>query len=445
MLRMLSVFVLSQIAIPIGFAATLPGYRPQSLAVVEIEPADLKTLVSALALNGDEVQAAHAALTAYRDAIRQGAAEARAAIAAAKPEGAVEAAGDEVRRTQAMESVRDRIEARRRAGEFAGDEAALREAFQEAAREAQAELDLAVEAGAQLEGWGDAFRLQANVLTQWHDLKDAHTAHVREALNVIAGDERAAALNRWWLETAARRMLKRGRLSAEVFAPASSLDSSDRGTVLFQDAESHWLREHAHVVAARDVALRNLPVRAAEAVATNRPSAWRYALEDAMATREAVRNHAIEGIDMFAVLLDEEDAQGFRERARRAAFPGVWRRDRADRVLHAALEAGGLDAAQRGMVTALRMEHEALVVPLALAHQDAMVHEEGRMLVDQDVAQAARFMRGDQPAASPTPYLDEAKARRKELVDDTLLRLRGILTEAQWDSLPGTRTVPTRD
>ncbi len=445
MMRLLSIALLFFVASESRAGTSVPGYRPQSLAMAEIKPSDLRTLALTFELSGEELQAAHAAMTAYQDSVRQGASETRAAIAAAMPEGAVEVASDEVRWTQAMESVRDRIEARRRAGEFAGDEAALREAFQEAAREAQAALDLTVEAGERLPGWGDSFKEQANVLAKWYDLKDAYAASLRATLYGIVGDEGEAALDVWWLESAARRMMKRGRLSAEAFDPTSKLAPEDLASAVFRDIESHWIREHAQLVAARENALRYLPIRAADAISANQLNAWKHALDDAMARRESVRNHAIEGIEMFAILLDAGTAEQYRERARRDAFPGVWRRDRADRALASALTAGGLDAAQRGMVIALQMEHETLEKTLAHAYQNAMILEEGRVLMDQDVDQAVRFMRVERGERMPTPNLDEAKARRKELIDDTMLRLRAILTEAPWESIPGTRSAPVSD
>jgi hypothetical protein len=414
--------------------------------VAEVDPQDLRTLVSLLGLRGDEVKAAHAALTTYCDAIKQGGAEARADIAATQPEGAVEAANNEVRRTQAMEAVREGIEARRRAGEFAGDDAALREALQEAAREAQEELDRSISEGDRLPGWGESFQTQASRLAQWYDDREVLGHRLRAELMAIAGEDRQAALDRWWAESAVRRAMKRGRLSAEAFDPASALDSNTlASSPLLLDAYAHWLQRHAPIVAARDEQIRRLPLIAADAVVRSQLNVWKNGVQDTLAAREAVRDHAVAGVEDFAVLLSVSEAELLRGRARRTAFPSVWRRDRAARALRAALERLTLDDAQRAMVVALQMEHDALAEATALAHQHAVMAEEAIILANQDVAQAVRFIGGERDEKSPTPALDEIKRRRRELVDDTMQRLRAMLTDAQWESLPGTRSSPVRD
>jgi hypothetical protein len=429
-----------------AFAATLPGYRPQDLARGAIAPADIRTLAAALSLDGDDVQQAHAAMSTYRDAMEVGAAQARAEIRANVVTGAAAHANAVTSRKAMLDAVRDQIDARQRTGEFLGDDSAMREAYEEAMADAERELSETREAGAQLPGWGDAFLAQASVLGEWYVSSDAHLQTVRAELAEIAGEERQDAFELWWLNTLLERSIKRARLAGERLDPDVPLAGLGLGDdVTLADVRQDWRESHWPLLEARDIAVRKLPEFAADAISRGNIASWRRAVERAIAAREAVRDHAWQGVQMRAVILDDVTAAAYIKASMKLAYPAITRRDRAMRVLVAAIARPDLDESQRAMTMALQLEHESLVNEIQSRHLLAILADEGQLLVDQDVVRVSTYFPGTKIERNGTPRLEASSAERKKFIADTMSRLQSILTEEQWGQLPGTRTQPVRD
>ena len=448
-----------------AISATLPGYRPQDLGRRGVVPADIRTLAAALSLDGDDVQQAHAAMSAYRDAMETGVLKARAEIGSFVVTGAVEHANSVSVRREMLDAVRDQIDTRQRSGEFLGDANAMREAYEEAMAEAERELSETREAGAQLPGWGDAFRDQAAVLSEWYDISDAHLQAVRASLAQIAGEERQEAFDRWWLDTLLERSIKHGRLAGErldPYVPLKNLVLEDEASLKFgggsvitvpigtlcamlADVRRAWRESHWPLLNARDIAVRELPIFAADAIDRGKIGSWRRAVEQAIAAREAVRDHAWQGVQELAILLDDVSKAAFMNASMKLAYPAITRRDRAMRVLLSAIARPDLEESQRAMAMALQLEHQSLVSEVQSRHLSAVLADEGQLLVDQDVMRVLSYFPGTKIGRKGTPHLEASSAERKKFTADTMARLQSILTAEQWKQLPGTRTQPVRD
>jgi hypothetical protein len=426
---------------PSSAATRLPGLQPSELGRLVINPSDIRALNASLELDTATLLQAHEAMKRYETAVQDGSREVLAALAALEPAEAVAAAAREQERTAWVEQVRDRIEARRRAGEFRDNPGAAREAWQEAMDEAEQEAELARRDTAQIEGWANAFPKQASVLAAWYDTKASLTAALHADLMDLVGASHEAQLNRWWLKSRLEHAMKRGRLSGEQHDPFGVAYERSDASELAREA---WQAEHVVLIDRRDAAVQRIPLIAAEAVARGSLRSYKNAVDEAMAARESVRAHATTGAELAALLLDDDAAARYLLAANKQAFPGVWRIDRGVRALDAALQVSTLDQSQRGMVAALRMEHQQLWEELRLRHLDAVRAEEGPQLADQDV-QRAMVLFGGEFTPRGTPMLDASSRERQSLSDDTMMRLRGILTDAQWQRIPGTRTEPARD
>jgi hypothetical protein len=427
--------------------ATLPGYRSQDLGRLEIEPSDLRTLAAALSLDGDDAQAAHAAMNTYRDAITEGSKTARTEIGKHLVKGAAELARSVSARRAMVNSIRDSIDARRRAGDFTGDPDAMREAFEEAMADAEREIAETREAGARLPGWGEAFTTQAQLIEAWYAVSDAQLQVLRAALGEVAGENRQAAFEKWWLDTTVDHGIVRGRLAGERLDPDAPLEELGlrKGPGL-AIVRMQWRADHAKLLAARDAALRSLPLDAANAIERGKIDLWRRAVERSLTAREAVRDHAWSGVQERSLFLgDADEAVAYRDAAIKLGYPAVGRRDRAMRILRAALARTDLDESQRAMVLALQLEHRALSREIQEHHLAAVLADEGQLLADQDVARVSVFFPGQKFNARGTPQLAASSAERKKFTSDTLTQLQSVMTETQWLQLPGTRTQPVRD
>lgn len=422
-------------------ATRLPGFRPSELSRLVIDPSDIRTLNASVVLESTALMRAHEAMNRYQDAVQDGSRAVLAAMEAMEPADAVAAARREQERAGMVENVRDRIEARRNAGEFRGDPGALREAWQEAMDEAERELARARRDTAEVDGWSEAFQGQARALAEWYDSKALLNASLHDELMEIAGESQEAELNRWWLASRLEHAMTRGRLSGERHDPFEvPFERSDASDL----ARDGWQLTHAELIDARDAALRRVPLVAADAIARGNLRRYRDAVAAAMFAREAVRDHAIVAAEMVAVLLADEAAARYLLASMKKSFPGVWRIDRAQRALDAASTSPTLDEPQRGMLAALRLEHQQLRDELRQRHVDAVRAEEGQQLADQDVQRASvLFGAGFTPRG--TPMLDASASERRALSDDTLTRLRSILTDQQWQLIPGHRESPQRD
>jgi len=427
----------------LGIGAVLPGYVPQQLGRPAVTPADLRSLVEALSLSGDEAAAAHAVLTEYADTIRSGGETTRAEVSRIQVEAAPDAVERLEARRQAVESARDRIEALRKQGVFDGDPAAMREAYAEAVEEARRDLAEVQGDVDRNEAWGEAFSAQGELLEAWFAEAASLTAEVRGDLAVIAAAGRENALEQWWIDTQVNRALKRGRISGERLDPIRICAAV--GVSIDVETASAFRQAHLELLERREAALQALPIEAAAAVSADRPRRWRRAAERAMAAREAVRDHALASSEDMLASVPEPEAASAQAALHRAAFPGVWTRDHGTRTLKAAAVIADLNAAQQGMVDALLADHEARMDVLRLRQQDAVLAEEGRRMVDQDVARAATFFTAEPDGPSVYKRTTASTSERRVLINDSLRQLQAILTEQQWATLPGTRTRPVRD
>jgi hypothetical protein len=434
--------VLLSLAVPAG-GSVLPGYVPQRLSTPVVSVADLRSLVETLALTGDETAASHAALTAYTDALQAGAASVRRDVASIQVDASPVAIDRLEEGRRAVEAARERVEALRAQGVFDGDPSALREAYAEAVEDARRELAEAERDAAAQDVWGDAFLKQAELLEAWFQVAEANHQGIRATLRGVAGEDRAAAFDAWWTSRQYKHMLKRGRLSGARLDPLAELAAA--GVEVDPSAAHDFMAAHVARGLAREATLQALPTEAADAVAAGRPARWRRAAKRAIDAREAVRDHALAGARAMLAGVSEDESAAVWLRLKRAAFPGIWRRDHGTRTLKAATALPDLDPAQRGMVAALLEDHNARMEALRLEHLDAVLAEEGRRMVDQDVAQAARFFTEAPPPPGDYPGMQSSAADRQALVRDSLRRLQATLTETQWASLPGTRTQPVRD
>jgi hypothetical protein len=268
-------------------------------------------------------------------------------------------------------------------------------------------------------------------------------ATLQTDLLAIVTTEQSPEVSRWWLRARLEAAMKRGRLSGEQHDPfAADFPQSDARDLAFET----WIERHIELIDARDAGLRRIPVVAAGPIGRGgNIRRFRDAVYEAMADREAVRDHAGEGVEILAVLLDNAAAEAFLKSSSKKAFPGIWQVDRAMRALTAALQASTLDATQQGLLSALRLEHTQLSGELRTRHLDAVRAEEGRRLADQDVQRAAVLFGDEVFIPRPTPMLDASAGERRQLSDDSMARLRGILTDEQWQLVPGTRSVPERE
>jgi len=426
-----------------SFASTrLPGFRPSDLGLLVIDPSDLRTLNAAVTIDADAIKQAHAAMKQYQQAVQEGSRNVLASMDAMEPPGAAAAFQHEQQREKMVERVREQIEVRRSNGEFQGNPAALREAWQEAMDEAQRDIDRAHRDTANVPGWSDAFQRQAAALAEWYETKDGLSAALQQELLAIVTTEQSPEVTQWWLHARLGSAMSRGRLSGEVHHPfESDFQRTDASDLALQS----WAQRHIELIDARDDAIRRVPLVAADAIERSHLNLYRDAVYDAMAYREAVRDHANEGVDLITVLLDDVAARAFVELSRKKAYPGIWKSDRAMRAVTAALQASTLDAAQKGQLGALRIEHRQLSDDLCTRHLDAVWEEEGRRLADQEVQRVVVFFGDAEFVVRPTPMLDGSVSERRTLSDDTMERLRGILTDEQWQLIPGTRTAPERD
>lgn len=423
-------------------AARLPGFRPSDTGRLAFDRADIGTLNAAVSLETADLQRAYEMMKAYERGLQDGSRDVMAAMTSLEPPAFGDTKKRERAHEQMVESVRDRIEARRRAGEFRDDPGGLREAWQEAMAEADRELKQARIESAQVDGWSEAFRKQAVVLELWYEARADMDAKLRADLEALVGPERHGQLSRWWQATRLRSAISRARLSGEGYNPFVHGDL--RGDAI-DLARAAWEASHITLLDTRDEAIRRVPLVAADAISRGDLRSLRRAHGDAMAGREAVREHALEGAKAVAVLLDDAVARAYLEASSKKAFPAVWRRDRALRSLEAARSLPTLDATQVALLAALRLEHEHLAAELRDGHVQAVRAEEGKLLTSQDVQRSVVLFRGADYAPQPTPLLDASKRHRRALSDDTMHRLQSLLTESQWNAVPGTRTQPVRD
>jgi len=150
-------------------------------------------------------------------------------------------------------------------------------------------------------------------------------------------------------------------------------------------------------------------------------------------------------MQMRAILLDDASRAAYMNASMKLAYPAITRRDRAMRVLLAAIARPDLDESQRAMTMALQLEHQSLVSEIQSRHLSAVLADEGQLLVDQDVIRVSSYFPGTKISRRGTPRLDVSSAERKKFTADTMARLQSILTTEQWNQLPGTRTHPVRD
>ncbi|MBT5658242.1 MAG: hypothetical protein HOI89_10715 [Phycisphaerae bacterium] len=435
-------FMMGGLASSAAKAAQLPGLRPSDLGRLAFDRSDIRTLNVAVPLEAADLQRAYEIMKTYERAVQEGSRDVVAAIASLDPPALASAKDLERSQEQMVDSVRDRIEARRRAGEFRDDPAGLREAWQEAMDEAERELKQARRDSAQADGWNEAFRKQAIVLAVWYETRAELKAQLRSDLEALIGSDRMDQLADWWQHTRLSSSIARARLSGEGYDPFSHVPDASDAVGLFR---AEWEAAHIILLDARDAAIRRVPLVAADAIARGDLQSLRNARTDSMAAREAVREHALAGAETVAVLLDDEAAAAYVKAASRKAFPAAWRRDRAARAIASAWALSSLDEAQRVSLAALRLEHEQLAADLREEHIQAVRAEEGGLLLSQDMQRSLVLFDGDEFTPQGVPGLDGSKQERRALSVDTMSRLQSVLTESQWKGIPGTRTQPDRD
>lgn len=423
-------------------AAQLPGLRLSDLGRLSIGRSDIRTLNVAVPLESADLQRAYEMLKVHEQRVQDGSRDVMAVMTSLEPP----AFGDakELKRSHEdmVGSVRDRIEARRRAGEFRDDPDGLREAWQEAMDEADRELKQIQRDNAQVEGWDAAFREQAVVLAIWYETRADMDAQLLAGFKALVGPEQHEQLLRWWLQARLSSAIARSRLSGEGYDPFSHvLLKSD--AVDF--AQAAWEATHIILLDTRDAAIRRVPLVAADAISRGNLRSLQRAFAEAMAGREDVREHALEGAKAVAVLLDDEAAIAYVHASSHKAFPAAWRRDRASRSLAAASSLSSLDEAQKALIAAMQLEHEQLTDDLRDEHIRAVRAEEGNILAAQDLQRSVVLFSGAEFIPQSTPLLDASKHDRRGLSADTMSRLQSILTESQWRTVPGTQTQPARD
>jgi len=429
-----------------AIASSLPGYYPQNLGRPLVVASDLQTLVNVTTLDAKQLERAHALMRSYEDTLQTGAIAVRTAISEAAPEGAVGAANEEAARLIAVDRVRDEIEERRRQGEFKDDPHAIREAWEEALLEAERDLEAAALAGDQLPGWGEAFIQQSALLSRWYDSEDETYEQLQSQLMDVLGEDHVEPFNDWIALVAMNKLIKRGRLSGERLDPRSLIDDCgiDEDETL-QNVVIDWSRRHLDLLRDRRTAMRRAPLLGADAVASGNSVMWRKAAEEVLLSREAVRDHALQGAASIAAVLQNEDRLTFEIAVRRQAFPGIWRGDRAARALAAALSLKSLDPDQIASITHLQQDHQNRRAILQVQQQEAMLREESRLLIEQDIRRTDALFGEMKSAPLSTPLLDASKRDRHALSADTMNRLQSQLTESQWESIPGTASKPVSD
>lgn len=435
-------FMMGGLASSAAKATQLPGLRPSDLGRLEFDRSDIRTLNVAVPLEAADLQRAYQMMKAYEQAVQDGSRDVIASMALLDPPALANAKSLERSQEQMVDSVRDRIEARRRSGEFRDDPGGLREAWQEAMDEAERELKQARRDSAQVDGWNEAFRKQAIVLAVWYETRAELKAQLRSDLEAIVGIDRMDQFSDWWHHTRLGSSIARSRLSGESYNPFLHVPDESDAVSLFR---AEWEAAHLILLDARDAAIRHVPLIAADAIARGDLQSLRHARADSMAAREAVREHALAGAETVAVLLDDEAAAAYVKAASRKAFPAAWRRDRAARALASASALSSLDEAQRVSLAALRLEHEQLAADLREEHIQAVRAEEGELLLSQDMQRSLVLFGGAEFTPQAASELDGSKQNRQSLSIDTMSRLQSVLTESQWKSIPGTRTQPDRD
>jgi len=291
-------------------------------------------------------------------------------------------------------------------------------------------------------GVGEAFLAQAKALDAWIAWREEMTAQLRAQLTALLGDDRQPEIDRWWRDVLLASRLRRGRLSGERYDPYQGISVESNESLAA--SRERWRGEMSDLAASREQALLAVPGAAATAISSGHAGAWVRAMDDVMAWRVAMQRRAVEEIGQVATLLPEGDRSAWLRAARRAALPGVWRPDRADRALAAALEAVPLAGDQRIIVEALRRDHATLLEEVSRLRQDAALAEEGRMLLAQDQARAAMYFPDLDRTRPLTPDIDAGRAALRSLSRDTLERLRSVLDDSQWAAIPGTASRPAR-
>lgn len=429
------------LAVPAS-AAQLPGLRSSDLGRLAIDRSDIRTLNAAVPLESAELQRAYEMMKVYEQRVQDGSRDAMAAMTSLEPPALGDAKELERAHEHMVDSVRDRIEERRRAGEFRDDPGGLREAWQDAMDEADRELKQIQRDNAQVEGWDAAFREQAVVLAIWYETRADMDAQLLAGFGTLVGPERHEQLSRWWLKTRLSSAITRSRLSGEAYDPFSHVLLKNDAVDFTRDA---WEAAHITLLDTRDAAIRRVPLVAADAISRGNLRSLRRAFAEAMAGREDVREHALEGAKAVAVLLDDAAAIAYEQASSQKAFPAAWRRGRASRSLVAARSLSSLDEAQKALLAAMQLEHEQLVDDLRDEHIRAVRAEEGNLLAAQDLRRSVVLFSGAEVTPQSTPLLDASKHDRRGLSDDTMSRLQSILTESQWRTVPGTQTQPAHD
>jgi len=407
---------------------------------------DLVRLAEDLRLDEDQKLVVETLFSDYEAAFDKGVEDVRGRIGLVRP-APVELTEEQ---RQAQQELRDGIrallaEAREKAGNAATAEERrqIMEQYQQRVREMREQMmgtvpvqrDLAANAemeaeiNRQLEVWR-AKKAQ---------LKDEFAAGVQAVLR----EEQRALWPVYERKMRREKTIARGQLSGEsvdLFRIVRQLDlPAEAGQAIASVLEAYDVRLDAALKARNDY-LAESQQRLTEAMTSANHDGAMSILDRQLTLSQTVFQVNEEYRQAVAAALPGQWGTQFTDAFNEMAFPRVYRSNRTQRLFEAALE---LDGLEEGTLAAIRQLQQSFLSELAARNEQIR-----QLIVANEPVQIRRRFERRVPQGGPAGYqrpedpIQDAYEARREFEDQYIAQLRELLTEEQFDRLPGARRGP---
>jgi hypothetical protein len=267
---------------------------------------------------------------------------------------------------------------------------------------------------------------------------DAFNEQFLQSVRAILNNEQLQRWPEFRRKLRREKQLPQGRLTGEsldLFHVVTELDLEEPTRFLIEPLLREYGENLDEALGRRQELLRESGLMIMHSIRDDQPEAALTVYQDQVDARLGVRKVNDDFIIAIAGALPEEIGREFRRTALERAYPRVYRPTPAERVFEAAKELEGLD---EETLKAIRNLEEAFLGELALINEKLvrLIREYEPQEEQYRAAVFALRGTGQQPERPTDPTRQEFR-QREQLGRDYVERLRALLTDEQFRSLPG--------
>jgi len=267
---------------------------------------------------------------------------------------------------------------------------------------------------------------------------DAFNEQFLQSVRAILNNEQLQRWPEFRRKLRREKQLPQGRLTGEsldLFHVVRELDFEEPTRFLIEPLLREYGERLDEALGWRQQLLRESGLMIMHSIRDDQPEAALSVYQDQVDARLEVRKVNDDFIIAIAGALPLETAGAFREAALERAYPRVYRPTPAERVFEAAKKLDGLD---EETLKAIENLEEAFLAELALINEK-LVRLIREYEPQEEQYRAAVFaLRGTgQQVERPTDPTRQEFRQREQLGRDYVARLKALLTDEQFRSLPG--------